>query len=258
MVDYDDLESLDQYMSNRLNQVTKNVIEAYENYHFQGVYREINNFCITDLSNFYLDIAKDLVYIEAENSKLRRSMQTVMYQTLIQLTKLLTPILPHTTEEIWKYVDEEEDYVQLANMPESTKFENQEEILEQWSRFMDVRNDVLKALEKARDVGLIGKSFESEVTLYVSPETKELLDSLKTNLQQVLIVSQLNIEDENQAPNDALKFEQWSVLVEKKSGKVCERCWITSDQVGTIEEAPSLCEKCYGIVKEHYPQAFES
>lgn len=257
-VAYDDLESLDQYMYNRLNLVTKNVIQAYEIHHFQGVYREINNFCITDLSNFYLDIAKDLVYIEAENSKSRRSMQTVMYQTLIQLTKLLTPIIPHTTEEIWKYVDEEEDYVQLANMPEVAEFENQEEILEQWSSFMNVRDDILKALEKARDAGLIGKSFESEVTLYVGPETKELLDSLKTNLQQVLIVSQLNIEDKNQAPNEALDFQEWSVLVEKKSGEVCERCWITSNQVGTIEEAPALCEKCYDIVKEHYPQALES
>lgn len=257
-VAYDDLESLDQYMYNRLNLVTKNVIQAYEIHHFQGVYREINNFCITDLSNFYLDIAKDLVYIEAENSKSRRSMQTVMYQTLIQLTKLLTPIIPHTTEEIWKYVDEEEDYVQLANIPEVAEFENQEEILEQWSSFMNVRDDILKALEKARDAGLIGKSFESEVTLYVGPETKELLDSLKTNLQQVLIVSQLNIEDKNQAPNEALDFQEWSVLVEKKSGEVCERCWITSNQVGTIEEAPALCEKCYDIVKEHYPQALES
>lgn len=257
-VAYDDLESLDQYMYNRLNLVTKNVIQAYEIHHFQGVYREINNFCITDLSNFYLDIAKDLVYIEAENSKSRRSMQTVMYQTLIQLTKLLTPIIPHTTEEIWKYVDEEEDYVQLANMPEVAEFENQEEILEQWSSFMNVRDDILKALEKARDAGLIGKSFESEVTLYVGPDTKKLLDSLKTNLQQILIVSQLNIEDKNQAPNEALDFQEWSVLVEKKSGEVCERCWITSDQVGTIEEAPALCEKCYDIVKEHYPQALES
>lgn len=257
-VAYDDLESLDQYMASRLNQVSKNVIEAYENYHFQGVYREINNFCITDLSNFYLDIAKDLVYIEAADSKARRSMQTVMYQTLVFLTKLLTPILPHTTEEIWKYVDEEEDYVQLANMPEITEFEDKEEILNRWSRFMDVRDDVLKALEKARDAGLIGKSFESEVTLYVSPEVKELLDSLNTNLQQVLIVSQLNVEGEEQAPEEALKFDQVSVLVEKKSGEVCERCWITSDQVGTIEEAPGLCEKCYGIVKEHYPEALEN
>ena len=257
-VAYDDLESLDQYMANRLNQVTKNAVKAYEKYHFQGVYREINNFCITDLSNFYLDIAKDLVYIETENSKSRRSMQTVMYQTLIQLTKLLTPIIPHTTEEVWKYVDEEEDYVQLAGMPESTEFENEEEILEKWSNFMDLRDDVLKALEKARDAGLIGKSFESEVTIFVNPETRKLLDSLKTNLQQVLIVSQLNIEDEEQAPNEALSFEQWSVLVEKKSGEVCERCWITSDHVGTIEEAPSLCDKCYTIVKEHYPEALEN
>lgn len=257
-VAYDDLESLDQYIANRLNQVTKNAVKAYEKYHFQGVYREINNFCITDLSNFYLDIAKDLVYIETENSKSRRSMQTVMYQTLIQVTKLLTPIIPHTTEEVWKYVDEEEDYVQLAGMPESTEFENEEEILEKWSNFMDLRDDVLKALEKARDAGLIGKSFESEVTIFVNPETRKLLDSLKTNLQQVLIVSQLNIEDEEQAPNEALSFEQWSVLVEKKSGEVCERCWITSDHVGTIEEAPSLCDKCYTIVKEHYPEALEN
>lgn len=256
-VPYEDLESLDKYMFNRLNQVTEEVLAAYDSYYFQKVYREINNFCITDLSNFYLDVAKDLVYIEAEDAPNRRSMQTVMYQTLVNLTKLLTPILPHTTEEIWTYLSEEEDYVQLANMPEVIKKEDSEEVLADWAVFLEVRDQVLKALEEARNNDLIGKSFEAEVTLYPSEDLKTASEKLNTNLQQNLIVSDLHIQPADQAPEEAMVFDQLAVLVEAKAGEVCERCWITSESVGCFEEAPSLCEKCYHIVKEHYPEALE-
>ncbi len=256
-VPYEDLESLDKYMFNRLNQVTEEVLAAYDSYYFQKVYREINNFCITDLSNFYLDVAKDLVYIEAEDAPNRRSMQTVMYQTLVNLTKLLTPILPHTTEEIWTYLSEEEDYVQLTNMPEVIKKEDSEEVLADWAVFLEVRDQVLKALEEARNNDLIGKSFEAEVTLYPSEDLKTALEKLNTNLQQNLIVSDLHIQPADQAPEEAMVFDQLAVLVEAKAGEVCERCWITSESVGCFEEAPSLCEKCYHIVKEHYPEALE-
>lgn len=114
-VAYADLRSVDKYMTVRLNQVIQEIREnGYEKYNFMHIYRTVMNFLTVDLSSFYLDFAKDVVYIEAENDYQRRCMQTVFYQTLVSLTKLLTPIIPHTAEEIWSFLQEEEEYVQLA------------------------------------------------------------------------------------------------------------------------------------------------
>lgn len=254
---YDDLNPVDQYQYNVLQEVTEKALDAYDRYDFQTVYREINNYCITVLSNFYLDFAKDVVYIEAEDSHDRRSEQTVFYQIAVNLAKLLTPIIPHTTEEIWEYLKEEEDYVQLADMPEVQYGENAAELFEKWNVFMDFRDDVLKALEVAREDKLIGKSFEAKLTVYVTEEMKEILDSLDTNLQRILIVSELVVEDLDQAPEEALKFDDLAILVEKKSGEVCERCRITSETVGTFEDAPTVCDRCHAILQEHYPEILE-
>ncbi|WP_028273785.1 isoleucine--tRNA ligase [Atopococcus tabaci] len=257
-VSYEDLRSEDKYMMNRLYQTTEKVIQAYEAYDFSTVYKTINNFCITDLSNFYLDFAKDVVYIESEDAYERRAMQTVFYEAVVVLTKLLTPILPHTTEEIWSYLKEPEEYVQLAEMPEVRTFENNSSLLEQWENFMVLRDYVLKALEVARNAKEIGKSFEAKVTLYPNETTKQLLESMNTDLRQVLIVSELDIKELSEAPENAMEFDGMSVLVEHKHGETCERCRIISEEVGTIEEAPTLCGRCYSIVKEHYPEALET
>src|SRR5699024_8719733 len=110
--------------------------------------------------------AKDVVYIEAKDDHQRRSMQTVFYDVAKELTKLLTPIIPHTAEEIWSFLKEEEAYVQLAEFPEYQEFPNQAELLDTWSAFMDFRDNVLKALEEARNEKLIGKSLEAKMTIY--------------------------------------------------------------------------------------------
>jgi len=257
-VSYDELRPVDQYMTNRLYQMTEKVIHAYDKYDFPTVYKTINNFCITDLSNFYLDFAKDVVYIESEDAYERRAMQSVFYEAAVVLAKLLTPVLPHTTEEIWSYLYEKEEYVQLSEMPSVRTFDNGEEILEQWQEFMKIRENILKALEVARDAKEIGKSFEAKVTLYPNDIKRELLQNMNTNLRQVLIVSDLEIEDLSESPEEALEFEGISILVEHKHGETCERCRIISEEVGTFEEAPTLCHRCYSIVKEHFPEALET
>ncbi len=256
-VAYEDLRSVDQYILNRLQEVTENVLEAYENYDFQTVYRQINLFSITELSNFYVDFAKDVVYIEAENAHPRRSMQTVFYKVLVNLAKLLTPIIPHTAEEVWSYLKEDAEYIQLTDMPEVVDYANSDQILNDWDDFMTVRRDVNRALEQARDNELIGKSFEAKVTIYPNEEVAALFDRLDTNLQQVLIVSELVVDVESEPSEDAVEFDRLAVLVEEKEGEVCERCWITSEYVGTFDEAPTLCERCYPIVKEDFPEALE-
>ena len=160
-VAFDEMESIDKYMTVLVNKFTKEILDAYANYEFMEIYKKLINFITTDLSAFYMDVAKDVVYIEAPDSKKRRSMQTVLYDVVVRLTKLMTPILPHTTEEIWKYLKEDEEYAQLSEMPEVKHFNNEEKLVDLWNRFMNLRSGVFKALEEARNEKLIGKSFEA-------------------------------------------------------------------------------------------------
>ncbi|MFZ2671675.1 MAG: isoleucine--tRNA ligase, partial [Enterococcus aquimarinus] len=128
-VAYEDLRSVDKYMTIRLNQTIKEIREeGYEKYNFLQIYRTVMNYLTIDLSAFYLDFAKDVVYIEAQNDYQRRCMQTVFYDVAVALSKLLTPIIPHTAEEIWSHLKEEEAYVQLAEFPSYQDFANQEEL----------------------------------------------------------------------------------------------------------------------------------
>lgn len=255
-VAYEELNALDQYMLIRFNQIVEKIKHSYETYDFKGIYQTVMNFCTVDLSQFYLDIAKDIVYIDLEDGHDRRAMQTVFYDILVKMTKLLTPILPHTSEEIWKHLKEDEEFAQLAELPEVERFNNQEEVLKDWKAFMNVRDEVLKALEEARNEKIIGKSFEAKVTLYPTAEVKELLNSLDANIGQLLIVSDLEIAgDYESAPESAHKFADVAVSIEHAHGETCERCRIVSEEVGSFEEAPTLCGRCYHIVKEHYPEA---
>ena len=150
-VAFDEMESIDKYMTVLVNKFTKEILDAYANYEFMEIYKKLINFITTDLSAFYMDVAKDVVYIEAPDSKKRRSMQTVLYDVVVRLTKLMTPILPHTTEEIWKYLKEDEEYAQLSEMPEVKHFNNEEKLVDLWNRFMNLRSGVFKALEEARN-----------------------------------------------------------------------------------------------------------
>ena len=192
MVSYENLRSVDKYMLVRLNETIKTIREdGYEKYNFLHIYKTIINFLTGDLSAFYLDFAKDVVYIEAENDPQRRAMQTVFYQTAVALTKLLTPIIPHTAEEIWSHLKEEEAYVQLAELPSYESFANQAELLDMWTAFLSFRDNVLKALEEARNEKLIGKSLEAKVTIYPSQPLADLLTAVDADLAQLLIISRL-------------------------------------------------------------------
>ena len=148
-VAYEELRSVDKYMTIRFNQLVKTIRDAYTNFEFLTIYKALVNFINVDLSAFYLDFAKDVVYIEGAKSLERRQMQTVFYDILVKITKLLTPILPHTAEEIWSYLEfEAEDFVQLSELPEAETFANQEEILDTWSAFMDFRGQAQKPWKK--------------------------------------------------------------------------------------------------------------
>ena len=255
-VAFDEMESIDKYMTVLVNKFTKEILDAYANYEFMEIYKKLINFITTDLSAFYMDVAKDVVYIEAPDSKKRRSMQTVLYDVVVRLTKLMTPILPHTTEEIWKYLKEDEKYAQLSEMPEVKHFNNEEKLVDLWNRFMNLRSGVFKALEEARNEKLIGKSFEAHVDLYVSNGVQADLDALNANVRQALIVSALDVHPLSEAPENALKFnDEYAVVVEHAEGEVCPRCRMIKTDIGSDADLPTLCASCAEIVRENYPEA---
>ncbi|BAK21246.1 isoleucyl-tRNA synthetase [Melissococcus plutonius ATCC 35311] len=258
-VHYNELRSVDKYMMIRLNQVIKEIREeGYEKYNFLRIYRQITNFLTVDLSSFYLDFAKDVVYIEAENNYQRRCMQTVFYQIAVTITKLLSPIFPFTSEEIWQYVKEPEEYVQLSEFPGFEEFTNQDELMDTWTAFLSFRDKVLKALEEARNSKLIGKSLEAKVTIYPNEQVRLLLEAVDSNVAQLLIVSEFVVsENEVDTSKNIIEFDDMKVLIEKAEGETCERCRCVRKDLGIDAKLPRLCGRCAKIVEENYPEAIK-
>lgn len=255
-VAYENLGAVDRYMTIKFNQVVDTINKAYAAYDFMAIYKAVVNFVTVDLSAFYLDFAKDVVYIEAANSPERRRMQTVFYDILVKLTKLLTPILPHTAEEIWSYLEhEEEEFVQLAEMPVAQTFSGQEEILEEWSAFMTLRTQAQKALEEARNVKVIGKSLEAHLTIYASQEVKTLLTALNSDIALLMIVSQLTIADEADKPADSVSFEGVAFTVEHAEGEVCERSRRIDPTTKMRSYGVAVCDASAAIIEQYYPEA---
>jgi isoleucyl-tRNA synthetase len=255
-VAFEDLGAVDKYMLVKLEEVLKNVVNAYENYEFMAVYKNIFDFLTNDLSAFYLDFAKDVVYIEAAKSQARRNMQTVMYKIVVELTKVLVPILPHTAEEIWTYLPQEEEaFAYLANFSDPVEYANASEITDPWVAFFDFRDNVLKALEMARDEKVIGKSLEAKVTVYPNEVVRTLLGTLDSNIAQLLIVSDFVIA-EGDAPESAVKFDDVAIVVEHAHGDVCQRCRRVDETVGTNanEHLHDLCDNCASIVSTEFPE----
>lgn len=255
---YDNLRGFDQYILSQLNTTVKDALAAYDNYNFSEIYKEINQFCTVVMSNFYMNVSKDVLYIDAPNGYERRAMQTVFYEVVLKLAKLLTPIIPHTAEEIWSYLDEEEEFAQLSDLPDVEELAGSAELVAKWDKFMTIRDYVLKANEVAREKKVIGKDFEAKTTLYVNAENKELLESLDADLRLILITSELTIKPLADKPTDddqVIDFDGVSVKVERMSGEVCTRCRITSEDVVTLPNGEDvLCPRCHAICEEHYPE----
>ncbi|MFC0271213.1 isoleucine--tRNA ligase [Metabacillus herbersteinensis] len=254
---FDELREVDQYMLVKLNKLTDRVKNAYEDYEFAGIYHAVHNFCTIELSSFYLDFAKDVLYIESADHKERRAIQSVLYDTLLSLVKLVTPILPHTADEVWAHIESvKEESVQLIDMPESKVLPNADQLEKKWDAFMSLRDEVLKALEVARNTKVIGKSLTARIALYPNKEARELLESVSEDLKQIFIVSGFEISgDFDTAPQDAQTLETVKIVVTQAEGETCDRCWIVTPEVGQDKDHPTLCPRCASIVKEHYTTA---
>lgn len=247
MVSYDDMMELDRWAIMRLNKVIAKSVAAYENYEFHMLYNSILNFCIVDLSNFYLDILKSRLYTEKPDSYERRSAQSAMFMVLDALVKLLAPVLVFTSEEIWKFMPhtdgDDKRSVMFAEMPKVSEKYADEKLEADWEKLIAVRNDVNMALEPMRNAKIIGKSLDAEVTVYASGSLFELLKAKEGELAEIFITSKATVCD-GEAPVDAFVGEHVKVCAEASKYEKCGRCWVHSETVGTIEGFDGICADC--------------
>ena len=243
VVEYKDLLEIDKWALLRLNKMVKECTESYDKYDFHAAYHAINQFCVTDMSNFYLDIIKDRLYTYKANSKERRAAQYTMYQILSALVRILAPMTCFTAEEIWKYMPhtktENTESVMLDFYPEVNKEWDNPELAEKWEKVMYYKELVAKKLEEARTEKVIGHSLNAKVTLYAKPEEYAFLQENKEILMTVFIISDLQIEKDNRKEGDKV-----GVKVEMAEGEKCERCWMYSTTVGEDKENPTICHRC--------------
>jgi len=239
-VSYDDMLPYDKYMMIKLNDYTKDVLNAYEKFNYQEIYKLTTNFVSFDLSNFYLDFTKDILYIESKDNKSRRSVQTVLYNVINNLIKLLAPILPYTSEEVYGYLGGKEESVHLELMPELVEYKNAEEIQKDFELFFQVKEAVNKALETARNEKVIGSSLEAEVLINAEGETLKVLESLDEYLKQLFIVSKVTLTKE-----ELPKIQNIGIKVVKSTGEKCERCWNYVEST-----TDGLCERCKNVLNK--------
>ncbi len=246
----DQLTELDRWALMRLDQLIDKANAGYDAFDFHIVFHAIHNFCVVDMSSFYLDIIKDRLYCEAEDSVLRRAAQTTMYRVLSGLARLVAPIMSFTAEEIWSYLphasSDQAESVFLNDMPQKSGLTFTADFAQKWSRIYELRLVANKALEEKRNEKLIGKSLEAKLTVACRfDEDYNMLSGMPEALRDICIVSDLHVIKDESLPTDT----PFAVTVEKAVGDKCERCWAYSETVGTVPEHPTLCARCAGVVK---------
>lgn len=253
----EELLEIDRWALMKLNKLIRRVTAAYQNYEFHVVYHSVHNFCVVDMSAFYLDIIKDRLYCSTPKSSGRRAAQTVIYQIIEALVSLLTPILAFTTEEIWRYLPKtasRRQSVQLAGWPkEQTKYDD-DELERRWDRLIEVRGAVSKALEIARVQKVIGHSLAARVHLYPEREQYGFLLTWGSGLPDLFIVSQVELHKPGEpVPGESYRSEELpgiAVGVEAARGDKCVRCWQYHPQVGEDRQHPEICPRCSQAVRE--------
>ena len=243
-VAYEDLQEIDKWALTRLNKLIKDCTKDYDTYSFGNCYHDVNQFCVVDMSSFYLDIIKDRLYTEKADSVARRAAQTTMYYILDALVKILTPMISFTAEEIWSAMNHTEkenvESPMLADYPVSNDEWDNKEIAEKWEKIIKIKNIVAKDLELARAEKTIGNSLDAKVTIYAEGEEYKFLKENEELIKLVLIVSGLEIQENNRKQEEKL-----GVKVEHATGEKCERCWMYNDH---LEDG--LCPRCKEVLEK--------
>ena len=255
-VPFEEMTQLDRYMLHRMTEVFKEVTEAFDSFQFFRFFQTVQNFCVVDLSNFYLDVAKDRLYISAPNSFRRRSCQTVLKIALENLARAIAPVLCHTAEDIWQFLPYKTPYKSVFEagwVQLEEKWQNPE-LAALWQQLRQLRTEVNKVLEEARVNKMIGSSLEAKVLLYVADE--QLRSSVKAlnasqngidELRYLFITSQVDLLDSPEAVQGleySLQSDTWQIGVVNAEGQKCDRCWNYSTHVGEFAEHPLICERC--------------
>jgi len=237
------LEPIDRFALYKLDQLINRVNEAYEAFEFHTVTHAIHNFCVVDISNFYLDVLKDRLYIEKADSVTRRAAQTTLYRILDAITLMLAPILAFTADEIWQFMPHDAGrdatHAVFNQMPDQRESTEDEAFIARWETILALREDAQKALEKARTDKLIGSSLEAKVTITADKEKYNQLLPVAQALKAVLIVSELVLQEGDDP----------AIEVARTSGQKCERCWNFTCDVGTDSEHPTICKRCVEILR---------
>lgn len=276
-VPYNELLEIDKWALMRLEKLVEKVARGFEDYQFHVFYHAVHNFCAVDLSAFYLDVLKDRLYASGAKSRERRAAQTALYEILHVLVRMISPVLVHTAEEVWRYLPEKDrdgvkkESVQLAFWPEVRRDYLDEGLEERWNRLLDLRGEVAKALELARTEKLIGNSLEAEVELFLSKETPEetagLIERFRKDLPMLFIVSGVRVHapgelvsgggparGDESVPEEGKAWRSetipgLTVLVNRAPGVKCERCWNYSTEAGRDAAHPNLCPRCTEVVR---------
>lgn len=248
MVANDDLTELDRYALHQLNGLIERVNAAYENLDFHVVYHAVHNFCVVDMSSFYLDIIKDRLYCEKADGVLRRAAQTTIYRILDAMTRMLAPVLAFTADEIWGFMPhsskDNAGSVLFNDMykADTIKLSVSDAFVEQWAFIHELRDDVQKALELKRAENTIGKSLEAGVVLYCEGDMFNRVDAIKAILPEIFICSQVAVIAEGKGEFSG-EMKGLTITVKAASGEKCERCWIYGDTTD------GLCARCASVLK---------
>ncbi|MBP1747499.1 MAG: ileS [Deltaproteobacteria bacterium] len=235
-VPYDKMSLLDKWLLSRLMRLIERVGDSYNNYTFHAIYHAIHNFCTVDLSALYLDIVKDRIYVEYRDAEKRRASQTVVYETLITLVKLIAPVLSSTADEMWSYLKEyvSEESVFLAPFPAADKNLINGPIEELWDRIWKVRELANKKIEEKRTAKEIGHSLDTKIIIDAPREEYKALLQLGDELKDVFIVSQIEIRE----------AKDLDVTVVRAEGEKCERCWQYDTHILKDGKFPNVCKRC--------------
>ena len=251
-VDPSELTELDLWAYEKLDALNDKIRAAYDALDYHIAFHAIHNFCVVDMSSFYLDILKDRLYCEKADSVLRKAAQTAMYDILSSLTLFVAPILSFTAEEIWKFLPKSEKFdgqsVFLNEMPAKFSLPLPEGFDAKWDTIAAVRLDVQKALENKRAAKIIGKSLEAEVTLFCDGGLYDQLSAFSGELAEIFIVSKVKVCQKGSGEFTG-ETEGLSIDVKHAEGEKCERCWAYLDTVGSDPEHPTLCARCAAAVK---------
>lgn len=259
-VPYEEMEEIDRWALHRLHSINKNIQKAYEDFNFHIVFHTLHNFCVLDLSSFYLDIIKDRLYVLPPKSLSRRSAQTALKEILEVLVRLMAPILSFTAEEIWQHIKDDKRPISVHTdifIPVNESYLN-DELEKNWDMILKIRKEVTRALEIERKKKVIGHSLDADITIGLSQEIFNFLKAYEEQLRMIFIVSSVSLSpfEELTEGIEGENIKDIRIKVEPSKNPRCERCWVHDPSVGHNSAHPTMCNRCHcalieaGVLKE--------